>query len=648
MLPLCGLAQKEEKIKAPIRKVTVFTSGAQIEHTKEATLSNGKQVVVFEKLTDFVDPNSIQLKCSENATILSVRTRKNFDEIAIAKKDVEALNAKRKTLDTEERKYRDEYTILLYDEQLLMKNNDLGSQQQAVKIAELKEASTFYHTRLTEIQTRKSQLEDDIEKVIRKINEIEQEINTRRSLPVKNYTEVEVELDVEKAGTTNFTFSYITPNASWKPYYDMRSSGIGASMQLEAKGLVTQSTGEDWKNVELVLSTNDPYDNTQEPRMDPWYLNYYTPAPRKQVVQRSVPTYNFSGETIYGEVIDASSGEPLAFAKITLANNPNNIVSTDINGRYSFVVPRGEAGFTVSYLGYNNQYVPIRSPFTKVMLQSQAIEMDEITISTGGVPGVYGQVDAKKLSDMDISVRGARSEKKTRRDANMSAGYMASGSTATSQDFYNKPVAQTVEKDLRMEFVINTPFTIPSDNADHRVAIASYEMKANYEYHAVPKLDPSVYLVAQISGWEKLNLLNGESNLYFDGTFIGKSYVNVNATEDTLSFSLGKDKKLFVERKRSEEKSKTRAFGNRSRYEVQWDFTVRNNGSSAIPFIMKDHFPMPVNDDIKVKQGEYNGAVLDEKTGILTWRNTLNKGETRSFFFNYSVEYSNGQPIYLE
>ncbi|MES2558034.1 MAG: mucoidy inhibitor MuiA family protein [Bacteroidota bacterium] len=654
-IPLGGWAQKEEKINAPIQKVTVFTSGAQIEHSKQISLSAGKQVVVFEKLTDFVDPNSIQLKSSENATILSVRTRKNFDEVAIAKKDVDELNSKRKKLDSEERKLRDEYTVLLYDEQLLLKNNDLGSQQQPVKMSELKEASTFYHSKMTEIQFRKSQLEDEIETIIRKINQIEQEINTRRGLPVKNYTEVEVELDVEKAGSTQFVFSYITPNASWKPYYDMRSNGVGAPVLLEAKGLVSQNTGEDWKNINLVLSTNDPYDNTIETTLDPWYLNYYTPAPRKPVAARVAPVYNFSGETVFGEVMDATTGEPLSFAKLQMANNANTVVSTDINGRFSFVVPRDETAFTVSYLGYDNQYIPIKAPFTKIMLYPQAIAMEEINFENNlsldyGGAYYYGDVKNSPMQLMDVESRrsaGLFNGRKKNRNKGPITGYMLSGEEANGQ-FYSTPVASAVEKDLRMEFQINTPFSIPSDNADHRVAISTYEMKANYEYHAVPKLDPSVYLVAQISGWEKLNLLNGESNLYFDGTFIGKSYVNVNSAKDTLSFSLGKDKKLVVERKRSEEKSKTRAIGSRTKYEVQWDFTVRNNGGASIPFIMKDHFPLSVNDDIKVKQGEYSNALLDEKTGILTWKMNINKGESKLFFFNYTVDYSNGQPIYLE
>ena len=656
-LPLLAMAQDDKKIAAPISQVTVFTSGAQIKHTKSVDLSGGKQVVVFEKLTDFVDPNSIQLKSSSNATILSVRTRKDFDEVAIAKQDVDAMNTKRKTYETEERKLRDEYSVLLYDEQLLLKNNELGSQQVAVKISELKEASTFFHAKLTEIQLRKSQLEDEIEVVIRAINQLEQEINTRRSLPVKNYTEIQVELDVQAAGKIDFEFSYITPNASWKPYYDMRSNGVGAPVLLEAKGLVTQNTGENWDQVQLILSTNDPYDNTQEATIDPWYLNYYTPAPRRPIIPRPAMTYNYSGETVYGEVIDAVSGEPLAFAKIHMNSDPNTSVSTDASGRFSFVVPRGETAYNVNYLGYNGETVYIDRPFRKILLYPQSIAMEGISSSFNGSGG-NGSGYAENISVEEIQYSSNRQtsdalkrvpgvqSRGSRRDEEK-AEYYYGADSIVSWD-YEQSIATAVEKDLRMEFQINTPFSIPSDNADHRVAISTYEMPAVYEYHAVPKLDPSVYLVAQISGWEKLNLLNGESNLYFDGTFIGKSYVNVNSTKDTLSFSLGKDRKLVVERKQSEENTKKRAVGNRTKYEVQWDFTIRNNGAASIPFIMKDHFPISVNDDIKVKQGNYVGAILNEKTGILTWRNTINKGETKQFSFNYSVDYSKGGVLYLE
>jgi hypothetical protein len=658
LLPAFGWAQKETKAEAAIQKVTVFKEGAQVEHSKELNLGTGKQVVIFQKMTDFMDPSSIQLKCSQGATILSVRTRKNFDDKTIAETELTEKNERKKALEKQERTLRDEYKVLLLDEQLLLKNNSLSSQQQAMKIAELKEASTFFHAKMSEINTRKSQLDSEIEAVVRKINTIEQEINTRKGLPVVNYTEVEVELDVEKSGNISFDFTYITHKASWKPYYDMRSNGVGAPVLLEAKGLVTQSTGIDWKNVKLILSTNDPYDNTQEPRLDPWYVNYYTPAPRKQVVDRYIPEYNFDGETIHGEITDATTGEPLAFAKISMNNNPLNSFTTDAAGHFTFAVPRGERGYTITYLGYHSQYVNINAPYIKTQLYPEAVAMEvlqnangqTLTYSYSASPilsDMYYADDAKSLEEVQV-VGGVSSRRsKGKRDAAKPGDYGFSHDLNAEAE-YDASIANQVEKDLRMEFQIETPFSVPSDDADHRVAIATYQMKADYEYHAVPKLDESVYLVAQISGWEKLNLLNGESNLYFDGTYIGKSYIDVNSSKDTLSFSLGKDKKIVVNRKRSEEMSKTRLLGNRYKYEVTWDFTIRNNGGASIPIIVKDHFPISINDDIKVKRGTFDGAVLDEKTGILTWKFTTNKGETKQFKFDYQVDYGKGQPVYLE
>jgi hypothetical protein len=656
LLPFFGWNQ-ETKAEASIQKVTVFKEGAQVEHSKELNLSAGKQVVVFQKMTDFLDPSSIQLKCSESATILSVRTRKNFDDKSIAETELKEKNDRKKVLEKQERVLRDEYKVLLLDEQLLLKNNSLSSQQQAMKIAELKEASTFFHAKLSEINTRKSQLDSEIEAVVRKINTIEQEINTRKGLPVVNYTEIEVELNVEKAGNVDFSFTYITHKASWKPYYDMRSNGVGAPVLLEAKGLVTQSTGIDWKNVKLILSTNDPYDNTLEPTIDPWYVNYYSPAPRKQVIGRSIPEYNYDGETIHGEITDATSGEPLAFAKITMNNNPLNTFTTDATGHFSFAVPRGERGYSISYLGYHTQYVNITAPYIKTQLYPETIAME--TLNIGG--NTFGRFengngidkdlndDYKSMEEVTVSDGYSR---KSRSDAYTSTTKLSKKELervpSVNGKAYVASIATQVEKDLRMEFQIETPFSVPSDDADHRVAIATYQMKADYEYHAVPKLDESVYLVAQISGWEKLNLLNGESNLYFDGTYIGKSFIDVNSSKDTLSFSLGKDKKIVVQRKRSEEMSKTRLLGNRYKYEVTWDFTIRNNGGAAIPIIIKDHFPISINDDIKVKQGSYEGATLNEKTGILTWKFITNKGETKQFKFDYQVDYGKNQPVYLE
>jgi uncharacterized protein (TIGR02231 family) len=173
-------------------------------------------------------------------------------------------------------------------------------------------------------------------------------------------------------------------------------------------------------------------------------------------------------------------------------------------------------------------------------------------------------------------------------------------------------------------------------------------LNADYSYQSIPKVDPSVYLTAQINGWEKHNLLNGETNIYFDGTYIGKTFIDANSLKDTLTFSLGNDQKIQIERIKSKEKNTKRIVGSRQKMDIQWDLKVKNNGGAAIPLIIKDQFPISNDNDIKVKTSEVLNAQVDEKTQIITWRIVLNTGESKTLQINYSVDYDKNKVLYVE
>ena len=390
-------AQKEVSAFAPIKKVTVFFTGAQIQHENKVELLPGKQEVVFQKLTDFIDPNTVQVKAEGNLTILSVRTRKNYEDQKISSEEVKKLNAKRKELDAKDEQLRDEYTILELDRRLLMKNRDLKGQVQGMKMTELKDAYTFMHQKLTEITTRQTAIYTELEDLQKRMNQLEQEIISQRSKPVINYSEIVVEVDVEKATNANFEFNYISPRATWKPYYDMRSEGIGKAVKLEAKANVSQNTGIEWKNVDMVLSTNDPYQNAQEPTLNPWYLYYNNYPQQTQQTSRSIPAVSFDGEKLRGEVIDASTGEPLPFAKVTFLSNPNIGVVTDFDGKFTLTVPRGETWVKASFVGYEEVQQQINSPYLKFFLKPNSVELDEVIISND-VPASYGDVTGGVVS----------------------------------------------------------------------------------------------------------------------------------------------------------------------------------------------------------------------------------------------------------
>jgi hypothetical protein len=650
-LPVALNAQKEIPLSSTIQKVTVFFQGAQLDHYRSVELQPGRQELVFQKLTDFVDPNTVQVKAKGSLTIISVKTRKNFEDMKITNEEVNALNDQKKKLEKRDLTLRDEYEILLYDKDLILKNRELKGTDLGLKVSELKEAYAFMHEKLNAITIRQSAIKEELETLNKDMNRIEQEIVSRRNKPVTNYTEVIVEIDVEKATKGEFFFSYISPRASWKPYYDMRSNGIGEPVRLEAKALVTQSTGIAWDNVDLVLSTNDPYENSAEPILNPWYLNYNNYPQQRTVATRQLPTVDYSGQLLKGIVIDATTGEPMPFAQIRFPSNPNIGTVTDADGKFEVNVPRGEYYATASYVGYQPMQLQITAPYLKFFLQSNQLELDEVVVSDKiQVASASYRLSTVESSDGVIMEKRGRNRKGKYRNDMLANGNSIELSVGQSSSYTWSQQAQStvVQKDLRVEYSIQSKMSIPSDGNDHRVHIDDFELPANYEYHTAPKLDPAVFLTAQVTGWEKLNLLSGESNLYFDGTYIGKSYIDVNSTKDTLSFSLGKDKKIQIERVRIDEKSTKKTIGGRQKFEVAYEIKVKNNGGAAIPIVIKDQMPLSVNTDIKVKNGEYEGAVLDEKTGILTWRITLAPSQNKSMKFNYSVDSNPGYVLYVE
>jgi hypothetical protein len=650
LLNFSVFAQKENEVPltSDLKKVTVFFLGAQVEHQVNAQLKKGKQEVVFSKLTDFLDPNTVQVKANGDLTILSVRTRKNFEDIRISNDKIEALNAQRLVLEKKEIALRDEYEILELDKELLMRNRDLKGQDKGIIMIELKEAYAFMHQKMNEITVRESAIYDELEKLTKEMNKLEQEIISQRSKPVINYTEIIVEIDVEKETDASFFFNYISPNASWKPYYDMRSDGIGKPIKLEAKALVSQNTGIEWKNVDMVLSTNDPYENSKEPVVAPWYINYNNYPQQKYQTQRNLPTVDYSGEKIQGEVIDANTGEPMPFTKVSFPSNPTIGAVTDVDGKFSVTVPRNERQIIASFVGYQSSSLPINAPYIKFFLVADEVELEEVVVVSDNFK------QSRTITKQDISLMPSRNastisstgRKRNRKNKAFAAAYDEERKLEDKKANYVQ--TNVVKKDLRMEYQIQSKMTIPTDGMDHRVQIDNFELNASYEYHTAPKIDPSVFLAAQVTGWEKLNLLSGESNIYFDGTYIGKSYIDVNSTKDTLSFSFGKDAKVIVERTKVKDKSSNKVFGSRQKYDVTWEIRMRNNGGASIPIIVKDQFPISTNNDIKVRNGEFGTASLDEKTGILVWKLNLPLGGSQNLQFGYSVDYQKGYTLYLE
>ena len=139
-------------------------------------------------------------------------------------------------------------------------------------------------------------------------------------------------------------------------------------------------------------------------------------------------------------------------------------------------------------------------------------------------------------------------------------------------------ISNTLKSNVsNLEYVIEIPYTIPSDGEDYSIKIKEVSLTVDYIYHAVPKLDNDVFLTAEIVGWTELNLLSGKSSIYYQGTFTGESYIDANQAGDTLNVSLGRDRNIIVKREGSKEMNDKQILGKNIKETLGWNITVKNN-----------------------------------------------------------------------
>jgi uncharacterized protein (TIGR02231 family) len=204
------------------------------------------------------------------------------------------------------------------------------------------------------------------------------------------------------------------------------------------------------------------------------------------------------------------------------------------------------------------------------------------------------------------------------------------------------------ENQTNLEFSIKIPYDIPSDNKQYTINIQDYDLPAFYEYYCAPKLDREAFLVARITGWEDYNLLSGEINLFFEGTYVGKSYLTMRNTNDTLDLSLGRDKGIVVTRVKMKDYTEEKTIGSNKRETRAWEITIRNTKKQPIDLRIEDQIPVSMNKDIEVEALEYSGGKFNKETGLITWKQHMEPTAEKKLKVTYSIKYPKDKEVFID
>ncbi|WKZ59004.1 MAG: DUF4139 domain-containing protein [Cyclobacteriaceae bacterium] len=525
-LMLFAEAQTEKQVDSKISRVTVFLNRAQVTRELKTRVEAGRTNLILSGLTANLDQQSIQVSGKGAITILGINHNQNYLSDHNRPKSLQVLYDSLEFYRKQLLQEQHQNEVLSKEEQLLLSNQKIGGTNQNLSVNELKAMADFYRSRLSDIGTGKIKSDERIKKINERITKLNQQIREQNDLYNRNTSEIVVSVSADAATAVELEVNYIVANAGWYPVYDLRAANTRSPVQLNYKANVFQSTGEEWKNVRLKLSTANPSLGGVKPELFSWYLDFYQPY------------------------VKALQG---------------------------------------------------RAAGVQVQRTMKPQDKEEIQV------------------EFDIEVPEE---------------------AATISDF-----TQTIQTSLNTEFDISLPYTVSSASKPTLVDIRNHEMKAEYLYSTAPKIDQDAFLLARATGWEEFSLLPGEANVFFEGTFVGKSYIDPNVIKDTLSVSLGRDKRIVVKREKVKDFTTRRTIGSNIRESFAWEVSVRNTKNEAVKILVEDQVPVSRNSQIEVTVLDIGGAKYNKDTGKLVWEMNLQPNETKKVVFKYEVKYPKDKTI---
>ncbi|MEO0570466.1 MAG: mucoidy inhibitor MuiA family protein [Bacteroidota bacterium] len=676
-----GLAN-DKKVTSKIEEVTVYLSGAQITRTAQCQLSEGSHEVVFTGLSHKIDESSIQVSGLYGVSILSIAYDINYLEKSESNPLLKEWKEKLKDLDYQITLLKNTIYGLEEEEKVITTNRMVSTDNQALNLEKVKEISQYYRIRLTAIKNEIFENNRKINTLKKEVKDIQLQMAEVNNAPAQEQGEITIKFDAPIATRLSLTLKYLVKDAGWVPNYDIKSKSLNAPLTLAYKANVYQNTGKDWNDVAVVLSTGNPDYNISKPELQAHYLNFTSAYTKKYAPAQKKKGYAFNPavKKVAGTITDAS-GQPLPGVNVVIKGT-NKGTQTDFNGNYELEVPFGQE-LSFSYIGMHSQDIPLYSSIINLSMEEDPQMLEEVVIAGYGTKrndftGAVSSISPAQLIQgraAGVNIRGTNSISSNKTPLYIIDGVPTDGFVEGDLDaseiqsidilkgadasalYGNRGVSSVVvittkksstkEGATKTEFVIKKSHSIPSDNDITAIEINTFKLPATYEYFAAPIINENVFLTASFTNWEQHQLLPGEANIYFEGTYAGKTVLDPYTTKKEIVLSLGIDPNITVTRKQ-ERNFKSKSFTGSNRIlNRTYNLEVKNNKGIAIELKVLDRVPKSENKEIKVDDLVLNNAEHDSKKGLLTWRLKLQPQQSQTEQFSFQVKYPRGKNISL-
>ncbi|CAD5233736.1 unnamed protein product [Bursaphelenchus xylophilus] len=264
----------------PIKSVLCFRNRAEIRREFEVSLEKGLNTVIVERLPASLISNSIRVdgeSSNEHATLRDVQYKESFtpeednysDELKALIKDLEDLKEEQAKLNDQEAllETRSKALDRLVENLICQTPRDCTVMVTDEVVDSFNRTFNYYETKQAEskaslraVQVEKKALDKKISNLEKRVHELKNIDNFKRS--------VHISLDAEEDTTITLKLQYNVHGASWETSYDLRVDTKTKKLSLHYLASIRQMTGEDWNDVLISLSTNEPEDAGQLPQLN--------------------------------------------------------------------------------------------------------------------------------------------------------------------------------------------------------------------------------------------------------------------------------------------------------------------------------------------------------------------------------------------
>jgi uncharacterized protein (TIGR02231 family) len=296
-------AQTEKIIKTSVQKAIVYQQGAQLFSTETVSLPAGTTEIIFENVSPYLNTSSLQASSKGESVVIDVRYNVKYAE-------PEKVVDKTIPESTMKRYERELQAVQDSLKEIEFLNNDANTQQNRISSERniiagnrmmqgnlQKDSLRLFMSSLEFWRTRIGALDAELGRIVRETYKNSVLTNqllartayirtlmagTRQVVASKSpisTPQIIVTMMAETAMIAEISVNYFVNQASWVPSYDLRASKETSTIELKHRASVTQNTGLDWKNVNLVLSTGNPNQTSEKPNLNPFFLTYEQAIP---------------------------------------------------------------------------------------------------------------------------------------------------------------------------------------------------------------------------------------------------------------------------------------------------------------------------------------------------------------------------------